>query len=145
MPSSLFSSPKRFYKRPVICKASPLGYPLLDDPFLPPGILAAVRSADIDPPIDFDFTTHFELYKHPEKAYYAGSSAQAPQMHILHVTRLTPEGDWKIVLTERAPFSAGWQFVFYVFIKPEKHAWNCPRIQQTSIPGKDIQAILLKA
>ncbi len=141
MPSSRFSSPKRYYKRPAVCIKSPAPYPALIDPFLPPLLTAHIQWVDYDPPIlDFDYSYAVVLKHGPKQGHYEGNSGPGLPNFSVTVEQTDQLGSWKanIILT------ASWGHELWsqpFFVIRDKHAFDSRLFQNVNIPNQDFRTL----
>jgi len=139
MPSSRFSSPKRYYKRPAVCIKSPAPYPELEDPYLPPQLTAQIQIADWSPPFPaYDRSYVVILTPRPNPTFYGGASPADPINVSLVINRLDPIGIWYHQMIVTAPSGhTKWEGNFWV--EPEKHAFNSHLIKRVTVPHQDFR------
>lgn len=139
MPSSKFSSPKRFYKRPAICKKAP---PPLDptwNRFYPPSLGVNFRVADLDPPIAYNFFGEFQITRIQTSFDYAGRSAGTTHYVTCRAFPIGWLGEWSFTFTIYAPFLPGDVFVYTPTIPPELHKFDSRNIGEQNVPNIDFR------
>lgn len=115
------------------------------DQTLPPGIIAHTTVQDTDPPIDYHFTRVFDLFQTKERGLYSGSSYVNPEMVRINALRSADHVTWLLQLWVWAVGVPGERFDLTFTMPRLKNNWPFPKIQNTAIPGKDLQIIELKA
>lgn len=137
MSSSKFSSPKKFYKRPAICKKAPLRSGLVWNPTYPPVLSVDFRVMDKDPPVEYSFFGNFQITRKPGLYQYTGRSDGTTEYVVCRATPIDFIGKWSFQFEIFAPGVPGEWFYYETAIAPDPTIFNSRNFGEVVVPNQD--------